>query len=61
MYLAHGHEGIVVDVVGQVVVQVHLVSDHEVKDVVGPVHGDTRLQKEFFKHKAVTNQMYYLP
>ena len=35
-HLAHGHEGVVVDVVREVLVQVHLVGDHEVEDVVGP-------------------------
>ena len=36
-YLALGHSWVLVDVVAKEFVQVHLVSDHEVEDVIGPV------------------------
>ncbi len=44
-HLAHGHEGIVVDVVGEILVQVHRVGDHEVEDVVGPIRAATVLRQ----------------
>ncbi len=44
-HLAHGHEGIIVDVVGEILVQVHRVGDHEVEDVVGPIRADTVLRQ----------------
>ena len=36
-YLALGHSWVLVDVVAKEFVQVHLVSDHEVEDVVRPL------------------------
>jgi hypothetical protein len=44
-HLAHGHEGIVVDVVGEILVQVHRVGDHEVEDVVGSIRAAAVLRQ----------------